>query len=348
MIVVMYHFSDVFSPFHLDNGYLVVDLFFVMSGFVMASAYESKLASGSVSARRFMQLRLIRLYPLYLLGTLLGLVALLLRLPHAESHLVATALPLALLMLPCPVPIHYPDGTTSRLLYPINEPSWSLFFELLANLAYAFCFRFLSTRVLLAVVALSGLTLIVKEVHSGEINGGWEFFNSHIGVVRVAYGFFFGVVLFRLRAARRRTSSAAAIGIAALFVLIFLAPVPAAMHVAFTLSIVLFAIPALVWVAASVEPSRRVREVFLFVGTASYGLYMLHVPVTSLLRLAVGALPPLSLPQILAVDAGLMTVLVLLAALAEKAYDQPIRRRLLHGARGRRQGAAARAVAESG
>ncbi|WP_028226666.1 acyltransferase family protein [Paraburkholderia ferrariae] len=337
VLVVMYHYSNLFSPFHVENAYLVVDLFFVMSGFVVASAYESKLASGSMGPRRFMQVRLIRLYPLYLLGTLLGVAGTLLRLPRTEWHLVATALPLALLMLPSPLRIANPDGQVPQLLYPLNFPSWSLFFELLANVAYGFCFRFLSTRVLLAVVATSGLMLAGKAVHSGSINSGWALASSHIGLVRVAYGFFFGVLLFRLRSARRRTGNAIPLGIAALFVAIFLVPIPEAMRAAYTLSVVLFAIPALVWVAASVEPSRRVRDVFLFFGTVSYGIYMLHVPVPALFRVTQGLSPHASLVHTLAFDAGLLASVVLAAALAEKIYDRPIRRLLLQGTGYRRR-----------
>jgi Predicted acyltransferases len=69
MLVVMYHFPGFFRPVYVENSYLMVDLFFVMSGFVIASAYEEKLSCGNISPLRFMRLRLIRLYPLYALGT---------------------------------------------------------------------------------------------------------------------------------------------------------------------------------------------------------------------------------------------------------------------------------------
>nr|WP_275692910.1 acyltransferase [Burkholderia sp. Ax-1719] len=335
MIVVMYHFSDLFKPFHLDEGYLVVDLFFVMSGFVIASAYEGKLASGSIGARHFLKLRLIRLYPLYFLGTLTGSVGVLLRLPHAHWHLAASAFSMALLMLPCPNGVTPPDGTLAWFLYPLNYPSWSLLFELLANVAYAVCFRFLSVRVLASAVLISALALTLKVVHAGSINSGWALASSHLGIVRVAYGFFLGVLLFRLHAGRRHTSNPIAIGVAAWFPLMFLVPVAAALHVAFTLSIVLIFIPGLVWIGASFEPSKRVREVFLFFGTVSYGIYMLHVPVIGLLRLATGIGPQPSLAQSLAVDSCILLIVVVVAALGEQFYDRPIRHLLMRGVRGR-------------
>nr|WP_275692911.1 acyltransferase [Burkholderia sp. Ax-1719] len=339
MIIVMYHCNDWFSPVYIDSGYLVVDLFFVMSGFVIASAYDRKLAPGGIGAHRFMRLRLVRLYPLYLLGTLLGTAGLLLRMPHSEWHLIVSALPLALLMLPCPIAMQSPDGTIPGFLYPLNEPSWSLFFELLANTVYAFCFRFLSTRVLLALVSAAALLLVAKAVRSdtGSINGGWARVNAYFGVVRVAYGFFLGVLLFRLHSGRRRTSNVVAVGIVVLFLLIFLVPVPPALEAVFTLSVVLFVIPALVWAGASFEPSRWVRAVLLFFGTASYSLYMLHLPVTNMIRATHVALPEASLLQTVLTDVGLMLFLVLLAAFAEKRYDGPIRRRLLRGVSGGRR-----------
>lgn len=71
--VLIYHFPSLWSPASAPSAYLAVDLFFLMSGFVIEHAYGQRLATG-LGVRRFLLLRLIRLYPLYLVGT--GITAL--------------------------------------------------------------------------------------------------------------------------------------------------------------------------------------------------------------------------------------------------------------------------------
>ncbi|MCO4881673.1 acyltransferase [Paraburkholderia caribensis] len=334
MLVVMYHFPGLFRPVYVENSYLVVDLFFVMSGFVIASAYEEKLSRGDISPLRFMRLRLIRLYPLYALGTLLGTAGLLWRLPLSDWHLVASALPLGLLMIPCPLVmrIFYPLSYAERVLYPLNYPSWSLFFELLANAGYAVFFKYLSTRVLLMVVAASGVMLIAKGIHGGKpFSAGWILAGSYGGLLRIAYSFSTGILLFRFRAARRKTSNVLAIALVAAFILLFCLPIPDIFHTVFIFSIAIFVFPVLVWVAAAVEPSHKVRKVFLFFGAVSYGVYVLHVPVGAFFQLMFGDIEHLGPHVTPWVGAGLLLTVVALASIAEKIYDIPVRRRLLKG-----------------
>jgi peptidoglycan/LPS O-acetylase OafA/YrhL len=56
----------------LPHSYLAVDFFFILSGFVLAHAYEDRLLA-EMTPTQFLCLRLIRLYPLYLIGTLIGI-----------------------------------------------------------------------------------------------------------------------------------------------------------------------------------------------------------------------------------------------------------------------------------
>src|SRR6185437_6209521 len=70
LAVVLYHYaSDLIAP----HGYLAVDLFFAMSGFVIASAYEAKLKDG-LDVRGFLGIRAKRLAPLWMLGAIVGFV----------------------------------------------------------------------------------------------------------------------------------------------------------------------------------------------------------------------------------------------------------------------------------
>ena len=64
-LVAMRHAGALFPGWDFPNSGLAVDLFFVISGFVVASAYDRRLADG-LTLGAFMRIRLIRLYPLYL------------------------------------------------------------------------------------------------------------------------------------------------------------------------------------------------------------------------------------------------------------------------------------------
>jgi peptidoglycan/LPS O-acetylase OafA/YrhL len=99
----------------------------VLSGFVIANSYEQKLTSERMSFKEFAVLRVIRIFP-YLIGSLIGLVALFLT-GTVQNNILALSVILALVMLPLPVRGLPP--------YPLNNPSWSLFFG-------AFCQLFLA------------------------------------------------------------------------------------------------------------------------------------------------------------------------------------------------------------
>ncbi len=67
LCVVQTHTQDLLLGDTLPTAYLAVDLFFLLSGFVLAHAYEERLRQG-MTLHRFMLARLVRLYPLYLAG----------------------------------------------------------------------------------------------------------------------------------------------------------------------------------------------------------------------------------------------------------------------------------------
>src|SRR4051812_23930437 len=73
LIVFIRHSGPQFglSAVEYSASHMAVDLFFVLSGFVLANAYESKLVDGTLGVSRFMLLRYIRLFPLYLLAMVL-------------------------------------------------------------------------------------------------------------------------------------------------------------------------------------------------------------------------------------------------------------------------------------
>src|ERR1700748_3183694 len=73
--VVVFHFMEViitdYSQNFIGHGFLAVDFFFCLSGFVIAYAYDDRIRQ--MGKANFFKARLIRLRPLVILGSVLGL-----------------------------------------------------------------------------------------------------------------------------------------------------------------------------------------------------------------------------------------------------------------------------------
>lgn len=78
LLVVWYHLFEAFATSPVDqrfnHGYLAVDFFFLLSGFVIGYAYDERWGRG-LRMRDFIKRRLIRLHPMVVLGALLGAAA---------------------------------------------------------------------------------------------------------------------------------------------------------------------------------------------------------------------------------------------------------------------------------
>ncbi len=325
ILVVIWHATALFG-FGPASGYLAVDLFFVISGFVLAHAYDGRIAAGMTTVG-FMRVRLIRLYPLYLLGVGIMTAALAAALiigakTNWTFARLAATLAFNLAFLPAP-----PLGTVDPNLYPLDVPAWSLAFEIVINVVFVALWRPLrqSGRTLaLALVASIAIAILVAE--HGDINLGAQWDGLAGGMARVTYSFFAGVLLRRAEFAIRRPVSGLLV-VAALLLALWL-PVAAAWRPVFDFAAVLVVFPLFVLVAAAARPN-ALAPLFTLLGRASYAVYALHVP---LLALVLGVLPRLfhgHLPSGPLVG-GLFVVGVFgTALLADAAYDNPVRRRLL-------------------
>ncbi len=324
-LVLFGHSIALWGSYSPPIGAVMVDLFFLLSGFVIAYAYEPKLRAGMTTGE-FMQHRIIRLYPLYLLGLVLGFVVMaVFTLRDGEDLLGGLTVQLlpALAGLPSPAA----NGVTTT--YPLNPPAWTLVFELTANLAYAACFRWLrNTRVLLAVTAVFAVILVLVVQYYGKINVGMDWKNILGGFARAGFGFFAGVLAFRLvgspRQTRRPPSNWAFVVMLAIPA-ICLFPAPHELRIYAELFVVVGLGVPILWVSRLIEPPSRYVGLFLVGGRISYALYILHMPVVELFkrqqwRFLENGLPP-PIPGII-----LLVVMVAIAWLAEKYYDRPVRR----------------------
>jgi peptidoglycan/LPS O-acetylase OafA/YrhL len=265
----------------MPSGYLAVDLFFMLSGFVIANAYDARLAAG-LGARRFMLQRFIRLYPLYLLGTAVGVAVVAAGLDASWSGAgLARATGYAAAMLPVPP---WPAGVDDHsTLYPLNDAAWSLLFELLVNLLFVLVHRRLGLRLLVIWVGLAALGLAATVVDAGSLERGWSWDGFAVGAARVGFSFPLGVLLCRLQAAdqlpRWRMPSW---GVVAAMLALLTLPSPGyAGEMWRDLGIVMLVMPVLL--IAGIHSETAVPGVADWLGTVSYPLYMLHGPVLALL-----------------------------------------------------------------
>jgi peptidoglycan/LPS O-acetylase OafA/YrhL len=299
----------------LPGRYLAVDFFFVLSGFVLSHVYGARLAAG-MSVWQFMRIRLIRLYPLYLVGLLAGATLALVLWTRGsatappQEHLLAFGL--NLFMLPAP----------SSLVYPFDGPAWSLFFELVVNFAFALLFLRLSKWVFAAILVLSAAGLLISAWWFGQLDGGFAPSNFVAGFPRVFFGFFFGVIVHR--ASLRWRLPALPSWLAYLLLLALLALPAIGPNRAWTdLIVILAACPVLVAVSAGANGDGWLERRLAWLGAMSYGIYILHAPIlewiNGLLRVLNSSLPGLALFAVVA------TLAIVAAAILDAVYDKPMR-----------------------
>ena len=135
--VVIFHFMEwVFTDptkNFIGHGFLAVDFFFCLSGFVIGYAYDNRISN--IGIFNFFIARIIRLHPLVIAGSVLGLLAFLF--DPFGGHLELYSTGKIIVTFVCsifliPLPIIADRGFN---LFSFNAPAWSLFWEYLANRA---------------------------------------------------------------------------------------------------------------------------------------------------------------------------------------------------------------------
>ncbi len=209
LMVVAFHVFETFNGGNrlvqiINHGYLAVDFFFLLSGFVVAYAYDDRW--GKMTQWNFYKRRLIRLQPMVIVGSLIGaalfyfqscdMFALIAPTPVWKMLLVMlvgfTLIPLLPSM----------DIRGWQEMHPLNGPGWSLFYEYVANIMYALVVRKFSKKALALFVLLTACLLVHYTLTGtqGDVIGGWAIDNIQlrIGFTRMLYPFFAGVLLSRI------------------------------------------------------------------------------------------------------------------------------------------------------
>ena len=266
--VMLYHTEisfEMLGPFR--RSYLFVDFFFLLSGFVLALAYEAKFRDGMGLA--FMRARIVRLWPLTAIGVVLGAACQVV--PSNEAGL-ALLVVMGLLMLP------QLDG--SGQLFPLNGPQWSILMELFANFLHALLLHRLSDRALLAFVAVTAAALGLTILHFGSNTLGPFSFNWWYALPRVAFSYATGVWLARkwlLHPKQPLVTWQTAFVLPPLCV-VLLAALPLDVAIGDVLTGVAI-LPLLLWLAVTADVPLHARPWLDRLGALSFPLYAVHLPI---------------------------------------------------------------------
>ena len=345
IMVVWFHIFEAFATSPTDqmvnHGYLAVDFFFALSGFVMGYAYDDRLKEGQLTVGSFFKRRLIRLHPLVVVGCIIGAITFCIQGQVKWDGTSVGILAVLLSMLAgCFLIPSLPSSVTevrgNGEMFPLNGPSWSLFFEYLANVFYVLILRRLSNRNLCVVVATSGtlLTLFAVFNFSGfyHLGVGWTLADWGLpgGFLRVLFSFSAGLLMFRL--AKPGKIRGAFFISSILIVLLLLVPHLENANFPWLNGIydsfcVLAAFPLIIFVGISGKKSKskHVRTMVRLLGKISYPLYAIHYPFMYLFYAWVWN-NKLSFSEVWSFALLLFIVCLALSYAVLKFYDEPLRR----------------------
>jgi peptidoglycan/LPS O-acetylase OafA/YrhL len=270
--VVLLHLRYFFGDHAAPRGYLAVDFFFMLSGFVMAAAYQDRLDQGWPTLK-FMRTRMIRLYPLYVTGLSLGLLLLVEQIHHgvgSSTYRGAAWFYLkGLIFSPSP-------GDA----FPLDYPLWSLMFEVLANVLHALFLRRRSSRTIAMVTAGACLVLAFDALRNGTLDRGFHTREFVPGLARLTFAYTVGILIERWRGMQVGTLGGLWPAVAA--VLLFLPMWKSGESGIYDLAVVSLLFPCVLMLSANTVLSGRWLGLARRGGQLSYPCYVLHVPVLAI------------------------------------------------------------------
>ena len=339
VMVVLMHLFEAHATSHLDmtinHGYLAVDFFFLLSGFVIGYAYDDRWNKMTVGD--FFKRRLIRLQPMVIMGSVVGAIFFYLQAsglwPSISSTPVWQVLLLMLIgftMIPIPPSM---DIRGWQEMYPLNGPAWSLFFEYVANILYGILVRKFPNWLLSILVAASAVVLLhfATTNASGDLIGGWSLAPEQlrVGITRVMFPFFAGLLLFRSTRLARLPN--AFVWCSLIVVIVFAMPrIGGSQHLWVnglyeSLSVIII-FPLVIFLGASSElKSKWQQRLCKFLGDISYPIYITHYP---LIYLYTGWVYDTHPPAWKGITIGVMIfgLAIVIAYASLIFYDQPVRK----------------------
>ena len=365
VMVLLYHvFNDAKSFFvwpapvyEFYHGFLGVDFFFILSGFVMGYAYDESLTSltpipspgrgetpeerGTLTFWGFVKRRLIRLHPMVVMGVILGAIAFIIQgcvnwqgnAVPVETLMWATLL--ALFLIPAPSGMDVRGNTEA---FPLNGPHWSLFFEYIGSLLYGLLLHRLPTKwlrvwVACAIISLAAYALMLED---GGVAYGWssEPMNLLGGALRMLYAYPMGLLMARMFRKRKPEPLHGPVFLFCSLALVVLLGLPLfggkESETIYQMVCLFSFFPGLIWIGArgSVEGWRQ--QAVSFLGRLSYPLYAVHFPLVYLYITWVrqDAIPYQGYDQPWLAAIITIAASLLIATLCLLFYDEPLRKRL--------------------
>lgn len=348
MLVVWYH---VFEGFQfagnkpvidfINHGYLAVDFFFMLSGFVIGYAYDDRWGK-SLTTGGFFRRRLIRLHPMVMLGALIGTVSFLLTGmerwdgTHTTLLLTLIALVCSWLMIPA-LPRMQRDVRGNGEMFPLNGPCWSLFFEYIGNILYALIIRRLSTRILAWLTALLCCALVWFAVTNqsgyGSIGVGWTVDTTNLlgGTLRMLCPFTIGMLMSRVFKPIKKVRGAFWICTIILLVLFHVPFIdggtPMSLNGIFEAACIICIFPIIVWTgASSTTTDNTSRRICRFLGDISFPLYIVHYPLMYAFYMWLIKTGLYTFSETWPIAISTMACSICIAWLSLRFYDEPIRK----------------------
>lgn len=363
IIVLLYHHAEIFGPDpitrSLNHGYLAVDFFFILSGFVIGYAYDDRW--DRMSTWNFFKRRLTRLHPMIIFSTLFCMVFFYYGMGDLFP-LVHDTTPWQLLMLMIFSMLMIPatpgmDIRGWQETNPINGNAWTLYFEYFANIMYALVIRRFPKWLLAFFVGCTAILTLdltldidmfgfLAERHHDAytVVGGWttNMEQGYVGFVRLLYPFFAGLLISRIMRDGKSSSiinsnSSLSNGfwLTSLFLIVVLvmpriggAPESgnAIWNGVYEALSILILFPVIVWMGARSNVAGRSAKVCKWLGEISYPLYVTHYClIFGLLDPWHAAHPDATTGQLVVMSIGDVALSIFIALAAFKLYDEPVR-----------------------
>lgn len=353
LLVVIYHLFETYysgGPAQpVNHGYLAVDFFFVLSGFVIGYAYDDRWHK--MTTWQFFKRRLVRLHPMVIFGTLFGAILFYFGdcpdfplIKETSPWMVLLVMLIGFTMIPMGKGLDIRGwGETN----PLNGPAWSLQWEYIANILYAFVFRHLGKVALAVCVAVFGVmtTMLCLNVDpfgllearnwaSYTVIGGWSLTPDQltVGVTRLLYPFFCGLLLSRMGWILKLKN---AFGWCSLLVIVLLGMpwvgigtegADRLTNGLYEMVCILIAFPLIVSIGAgSSLKDGKSAAINKFFGDISYPLYITHYPLIYMQMSWARSHADAPLAQHVFVAVGVFALAIAVAYSAFRLYDLPVR-----------------------
>lgn len=341
LLVVLFHVFEVHSHGDhskqiINHGYLAVDFFFLLSGYVISYAYDDRWSK--MTLKDFFKRRIIRLHPMIIIGSIIGAILFYFQnsqgLGWGSIHEVPVWKMLLVTLIGFTL-IPVGKGLDIRgwsEMHPLNGPAWSLFYEYIANIVYALVLHRLS-KIILAILVLvaAGVTIHYALTNTnGDIIGGWSVDSTQlrIGFTRLAFPFLAGMLL--AKTAKLYYTKHAFLTASLLLVVLFSIPRLGGsenlwMNGLYECFCLIIMFPLIVWLGAGGKVNgKKASKICKFLGDISYPIYITHFPIVYV-YMAWVTNNNLSLEQSWHIGLLCAIIAIIVAYISMRFYDIPVR-----------------------